>query len=376
MRASRISVVFLSLALSALSAPSPRRRAVDNGVEVLLFDSPAFQNPADASSTLASIEVYTYQTPIDTSELGDVLHDILSPLSIFGVDASGALETALDRVRLVAAVGKGGQAVTIDVNGCSQPATLGATSTSPDNGLAVQTVSLGQCGDAATFTGALTGASAQASMTVFPSADSGFGVISDIDDTVKVSHVLNKLKLAKATLFDEPEAVAGMPELYSSLASSLSSPNFIYITGSPYQLYPFLRDFIDTSYSETPGPIFAKNLTLSDLGDLSSFLFDSNSTFDFKTSQIARVHEMYPNKKFLTVGDSTEKDPETYGEAFRTFGADFIQCIWIRAVDKADNSDKRFAAAFKDVPKNKYRVYSDDDIVNLLPTIDVAGGAC
>jgi phosphatidate phosphatase APP1 len=30
---------------------------------------------------------------------------------------------------------------------------------------------------------------------------------------------------------------------------------------------------------------------------------------------IDRIQGMYPGKKFLTVGDSTQKDPETYGEA-------------------------------------------------------------
>jgi hypothetical protein len=62
--------------------------------------------------------------------------------------------------------------------------------------------------------------------------------------------------------------------------------------------------------------------------------------------------------------------------SFRTYGANFIQCIWIRKVDGADNSDKRFAAAFEGVPKEKLRLYSDDDIIKVLPTIDVAGGSC
>jgi hypothetical protein len=36
----------------------------------------------------------------------------------------------------------------------------------------------------------------------------------------------------------------------------------------------------------------------------------------------------------------------------------------------------RFAAAFQGVPQEKIRLYSDDDIVNVLPGIDVAGGSC
>lgn len=127
---------------------------------------------------------------------------------------------------------------------------------------------------------------------------------------------MNKLKLAKATLFDEPEPVPGMPELYANLSISLNQPSFTFVTGSPYQLVPFLRDFLSTTYSATPGAILAKNLTLSNIDQLGRFLFDGNDTKNFKLSQIQRLKGLWPNKTFLTVGDSGEKDPETYGEAY------------------------------------------------------------
>ena len=117
-----------------------------------------------------------------------------------------------------------------------------------------------------------------------------------------------------------------MPDLYASLAQTLDDPNFFYITGSPYQLFPFLRDFVATSFPETRGPIFAKNLTLSDIGDIVGFLFEDDNTFNFKLGEIDRVHGMFPNKKFLTVGDSTEQDPEIYGAAYVFFCCVGIMC--------------------------------------------------
>ena len=89
----------------------------------------------------------------------------------------------------------------------------------------------------------------------------------DIDDTIKVSNVLDTVELVKSTLLEEAKAVTGMPGLYSSLSKSLSSPPFIYITGSPYQVYPFLNQFIDTSYPDAKGPIFAQNLTVLNIVD-------------------------------------------------------------------------------------------------------------
>lgn len=61
--------------------------------------------------------------------------------------------------------------------------------------------------------------------------------------------------------------------------------------------------------------------------------------------------------------------------SFRTFGPDFIACIWIRRVDGADNSDARFAEAFQGVPQDRFRIFSDEDIPS-LEGIDVKGGKC
>ncbi|KAJ7228400.1 hypothetical protein GGX14DRAFT_612676 [Mycena pura] len=79
---------------------------------------------------------------------------------------------------------------------------------------------------------------------------------------------------------------------------------------------------------------------------------------------IDRIHGMYPNKKFLAVGDSTQQDPETYGEAIRKYG-DFIACAWIRKVDDANNTDARFQAAFQGVAPAKFKIYTDDEILSL-----------
>lgn len=105
-----------------------------------------------------------------------------------------------------------------------------------------------------------------------------------------------------------------MPELYASLAKSLGDPQFVYVSGSPFQLYPFLNNFIDTTFSASKGPILLQNLTLVDIPGLLDFAANSGIQ-EYKISMIDRIKGMYPNKKFLAVGDSTQKDPETYAEA-------------------------------------------------------------
>jgi len=139
----------------------------------------------------------------------------------------------------------------------------------------------------------------------------------DIDDTIKISNVLDKIKLVQATLFDDPTPVTGMPEVYASLAQSLNSPQFIYVSGSPYQLYPFLRDFVDTKFSASTGPIFLRNITLLNPANLiDAVAANGDATLDYKVNQITRIQQMYPKKSFLAIGDSTEKDPEVYAKVY------------------------------------------------------------
>lgn len=106
-----------------------------------------------------------------------------------------------------------------------------------------------------------------------------------------------------------------MPILYSSLSKSLSDPQFVYITASPFQLYPFLNEFLDTTYSSAKGPIFTSNLTIADPSEIVQFVTSSN-TEAFKIASIDRLKGMYPNKKWLAIGDSTQKDPEVYAQSY------------------------------------------------------------
>lgn len=123
---------------------------------------------------------------------------------------------------------------------------------------------------------------------------------------MKISNVLDKVALTKLTLIDDPPPVAGMPELHGSLAR----PQFIYVLGSPFQLYPFLRSFINTTYSASNGPIFLQNLTLVDIPEVVDFVTNGN-VFEYKAAMIDRIKGMYPNKRFLCGGG---RDPETYGK--------------------------------------------------------------
>ncbi|KAF7352537.1 DUF2183 domain-containing protein [Mycena venus] len=375
-----LAAVELTYALPRAYQQPSRRSSVNVLDDVLVFDAPAFDDPANPGNTLVQLQAYVSSRQLDLTPLLSGISGLLN--KTLKLDISADLDRAASRLALFGTLPLSGKDVTVNVNGCGDAASLPPT----DSGMAIQNLTLGACtsGNAsaansngvATALGTvkLSAIDARApNFTVFPSSADGFGVISDIDDTVKVSHSLDKLLLAKATLIDDPVPVTGMPEVFKSLAASLNSPQFIFVSASPFQLYPFLRDFIDTTYAASNGPIFLNNLTTTSLTEIVDFA-KNDGIFEYKSAMIDRIQGMYPGKKFLTVGDSTQKDPETYGEAIRKYG-DFIACAWIRKVDGANNTDERFAAAFQGVSPDKFKLYTDDEIPDLA-NIDVAGGSC
>lgn len=71
----------------------------------------------------------------------------------------------------------------------------------------------------------------------------GISVVSDIDDTIKETHVLNRHELAANTFLREFRGVPGMADLFRRWAAG-DHIVFHYVSGSPWQLYPALSDFL------------------------------------------------------------------------------------------------------------------------------------
>lgn len=109
----------------------------------------------------------------------------------------------------------------------------------------------------------------------------------------------------------EPTPVPGMPELYAYIQSitSASAP-FFYLSASPYNLYPFLRSFRDAYYPH--GPLILRDENWMTISGLLSNL--TLGTEKYKVDRIRKIHGWFPRRKIILIGDSTQSDPEAYGE--------------------------------------------------------------
>jgi phosphatidate phosphatase APP1 len=169
----------------------------------------------------------------------------------------------------------------------------------------------------------------------------GVSLISDIDDTIKVTEVPgHKDVVLKNTFCRDFVSLDQMSEKYRSLGNTA----FHYVSGGPWQLYQPLSDFLATARFP-PGTFhlnyFPKNFLAE---DTRSLLIDSvcgslGRTYDHKVEQITRLMERFPEREFILVGDSGELDVEVYRRIKDLFGKRVIE-IWIRDVvnDEVVNS--------------------------------------
>jgi hypothetical protein len=179
----------------------------------------------------------------------------------------------------------------------------------------------------------------------------GVSVISDIDDTIKKSDVLDRSELIANTFLREFAAVPGMAEAYRRW--ELAGAAFHYVSSSPWQLYPALEQFLDGARF----PAGEMNLKLFRVKDESFFdlLASPEKT---KPPVIERIVTTWPMRRFILVGDSGEKDPEVYGRIARAH-PDQVLHVFIRRVDGSDLSDDRFQRAFADMPGDRWTLFDD-----------------
>jgi len=180
----------------------------------------------------------------------------------------------------------------------------------------------------------------------------GWSVISDIDDTIKVSQVRDRDQLLANTFSRPFRPVPGMAEVYRRWEQSCGA-QFHYVTGSPWQLYQPLVDFT-RSNGFPAGSFHMKPFRIKDQSVIGLF----SSPEHYKPKVIEPFLQDFPQRRFILVGDSGEKDPEIYGALARKHPQQ-IRHIFIRNVTGEDADAPRYRKAFEGVPRESWKVFKE-----------------
>ena len=171
---------------------------------------------------------------------------------------------------------------------------------------------------------------------LIPSADAQFGIISDIDDTVIQTDVMNVLKMAQNTFLRNARTrlpFAGVAEFYQALHRGTTGLNPIYyVSNSIWNLYDLFVDFFELRNIPL-GAFF-----LIDLG-LNEDYFQNLKLGRHKSNTIETLLTTYPHLPFILIGDSGEKDPELYLKTVQKFPGR-VPTIYIRDIAGSTRDDQ------------------------------------
>jgi hypothetical protein len=182
-------------------------------------------------------------------------------------------------------------------------------------------------------------------------------VVSDIDDTIKVSQVRDKPELLMNTFCRPFRPAPGMAELYRKWDAK--GVRFHYVSASPWQLYPPLAEFIREH--QFPGGTFAmKPFRIQD-GTALNVLGTQNT---YKRSIIEPLIQQFPQDQFVLIGDTGEQDPEI----FARLAADYPQVVRVFLRNVTDQTPADFQKLFEMVPADRWQLFREPAEFRWSPT--------
>jgi len=164
------------------------------------------------------------------------------------------------------------------------------------------------------------------------SAQHQVGVISDIDDTVIISHATSigkKLWLSVSKNAYTRRPFPGVSDFYALISNKGKNPVF-YVSSSDWNLFDLIQDFL--AYRNIPkGPILLKDPHVN----LRNIWKSGGGNHDHKLEKISMLLSLFPTMKFILIGDSGQHDPELYTEIIEKY-PNRIKAVYIRRIKKID----------------------------------------
>lgn len=189
----------------------------------------------------------------------------------------------------------------------------------------------------------------------------GWSVISDIDDTIKITGGTNWAEVISNTFWRPFQPVPGMAKLYRTWAARHRA-SFHYVSASVWQLYEPLAELVERA-GFPAGTFTLRTARVSD-GTVLGLL---ESPQRYKTEVIELLLSRWPQRRFVLVGNSTEQDPEVYGALARRHPQQVAR-IFIRDVMGEQGQPERYRTAFAGLPPTLWRVFKDpEELAEALP---------
>ncbi|KAI8344007.1 hypothetical protein BC941DRAFT_2501 [Chlamydoabsidia padenii] len=179
----------------------------------------------------------------------------------------------------------------------------------------------------------------------------GISIISDIDDTIKVTDILDgRDTILQNTFFRKAKEIPGMSNVFRSWAAEGAKVH--YVSNSPWQVYPALQEFL----KDNRFPQGSVHLRL-----VSAQSFILGKPGQHKLDTITTILEDFPQRKFILVGDSGEIDPEIYAKIYHRYPSQIVK-IFIHDVtsERAIQADHQAASRSESFYNSVKKLIADE----------------
>jgi len=169
-----------------------------------------------------------------------------------------------------------------------------------------------------------------------------YAFISDIDDTVMISHSATIGRRLRELFIKNPhtrKTFANAAIHYQQLALSHTEkdqPNpFFYVSSSEWNLYDYLLETF--RFNKLPDGAFLLN-TLKRWSDL---IKTGKTGHEGKLLRVMRILDAFPNQKFIFFGDNSQQDPFIYASIVDKYPKN-IEAVYIRNIrpEKENETDE------------------------------------
>jgi len=167
------------------------------------------------------------------------------------------------------------------------------------------------------------------------------GIISDIDDTILITHAtrIGKkfwLSVSKNAYTRRP--FPGVSKFYKALTHDGKNPVF-YVSSSDWNLFDMIRDFLN--YRNIPsGPLLLKDLHV----DLRNIWKSGGGNHEHKLEKVEMLMDLYTGMKFILIGDSGQHDPELYAKVMEKHPGR-VKAVYIREIKEITSQRRKLLEA-------------------------------
>ncbi|TCD12727.1 DUF2183 domain-containing protein [Pedobacter frigidisoli] len=159
-----------------------------------------------------------------------------------------------------------------------------------------------------------------------------YAFISDVDDTVMISHSATIGRRLRELFIKNPHTRKTFPNAadhYQLLALSHTEKNqpnpFFYVSSSEWNLYDYLIETF--KFNNLPDGAFLLN-TLKRWKDL---IKTGKTGHEGKLLRVMRILDAFPNQKFVFFGDNSQQDPQIYTSIVERYPKN-IEAVYIRNI--------------------------------------------